>query len=186
MEIITTTFFVAFVDEFSIALEEIDDPLISFTVELKGTKDQIAGFICLFHAQYGGGGLSTVSMRNNRHLWEQHYHFDEHTEEVVSRNHRYIVEFESLLEFGCIFTTNDLSQFLSGMLSVPNTIPFEIPNIGFITVSLQNWIGDAVYFDFTVDDQRDDFINERNNNAVPLSNYIPETVKPMTVNFIKN
>ena len=154
---ITATFTVQFEDEFLIAYETLDEPLATFKVTLTGTREQIAGFICLFFAQYGGSGLGAHEMQALSHLWDDHYHFDRSTEDIEALQHRHVMYLSSVVDYGVIFSTNNLAEFVSGMLAVPLSLANEGGRIEVLGVDAPNWFQTICYLDLTVDEQHDSF-----------------------------
>jgi len=178
---ITVSFTVQFEEESMIAQENLENPLATFKITLTGTNDQVAGYICLFFAQYGGSGLGTEEMETVSDIWRDHYHYNQVPTEIEASGNRYIILLQGLLDYGVEFSTNNIAEFISGMLAVPPSLD---NGIDVFPVQDPDWFLTAVYLDLMRDEDRDRFHNADSNpyeHAALLSTINAEVPMKMTV-----
>jgi len=159
------------------------------TITAEGTQDQLAGFLCFLGAQFEGG-MGEPGMQALSNIWEPHYHFDTSKEEMARLHFSYAISVAPpICEYGVTFLTNNLEQFVSGMMSVPMTIIGhceEDDEDVEMSVRDPDWLQHARYLDISTDDRRDAFAEndiDFEQHGIPLANVATGRVPPMIINI---
>lgn len=155
MDVPTRTLVVHFDEE---AVITVDSKAVDkMTINLTGTHEQIAGFICLFYALHGENEWSELPYDQISEFFIPHWFWCEKRKDFAESSIRYIVT--NLQEICCEaeFATNDINQFVSGMSMVPNIVGYNLEG---------NWRTGVSYFDLTNPDQRAKYLNPKNDNPI--------------------
>jgi hypothetical protein len=159
MEILARTFVVHFDEEAALTVDwKVVDKV---TINLTGTHEQIAGFLCLFFALHGENEWSELPDDQVSEFFIPHWFWCENRKNLAESSIRYIIT--NLQEICCEaeFATNDINQFVSGMSMVTTTSGINPEG---------NWRTDVSYFDFTNADQRAKYLDLTNDDPIEGGN----------------